>query len=56
MAKISVLILAKNEEKNIGDCITSCSFAEDILVIDDGSTDKTQVLLKVLALVLFIVV
>lgn len=42
MAKISVLILAKNEEKNIGDCITSCSFAEDILVIDDGSTDKTQ--------------
>ena len=42
MAKISVLILAKNEEKNIGDCITSCNFAEDILVIDDGSTDKTQ--------------
>ena len=30
MAKISVLILAKNEEKNIGDCITSCSFAEDM--------------------------
>lgn len=42
MSKISVLILAKNEEKNIGDCITSCNFADDILVIDDGSTDKTQ--------------
>ena len=46
MAKISVLILAKNEEKNIGDCITSCSFAEDILVIDDGSTDNTLNILK----------
>lgn len=29
-------------KKNIGDCITSCNFADDILVIDDGSTDKTQ--------------
>lgn len=42
MVQISVLILAKNEEKNIGDCITSCSFADEILVIDDGSKDKTQ--------------
>ena len=41
MVPVSVLILARNEEKNIGDCIKSCSFADDILIIDDGSTDNT---------------
>ncbi len=41
MAKLTVLILAKNEEKNIGNCIKSVLFADEILVIDDYSTDKT---------------
>lgn len=41
MVPISVLIIARNEERNIGDCIRSCSFAQDILVVDDNSTDKT---------------
>lgn len=41
MSEISVLILAKNEENNIRDCIESCSFAQEVLVIDDFSTDRT---------------
>ena len=41
MAKLTVLILAKNEEKNISDCIKSVLFADEILVIDDFSTDTT---------------
>lgn len=37
-----VLILAKNEEKHIADCIDSCSlFADEILVLDDYSSDAT---------------
>ena len=41
-AKISVLILAKNEEKFIGACIKSVlNFADEIIVIDDNSTDQT---------------
>lgn len=40
--RIAVLILTKNEEKNIVDCISSVSFADEILVIDSGSTDQTQ--------------
>ncbi len=41
-AKISVLILAKNEEKFIGACLESVlNFADEIIVIDDDSTDKT---------------
>lgn len=42
MAKISALILAKNEERNIEACIKTLLFVDDILVIDDFSTDKTK--------------
>lgn len=39
---VSVIILAKNEERNIKDCIESViAFANEVLVIDDGSTDET---------------
>ena len=42
MVDVSVLILAKNEERNIADCIKSCNFAKEIIVIDDNSTDATK--------------
>ena len=42
MAKISALILAKNEERNIEDCIKSVLFCDEVLVIDDFSTDRTK--------------
>ena len=45
-ANVSVLILAKNEEKNIADCIKSADFASEIIVIDDFSTDKTAEISK----------
>ena len=41
---LSVLILARNEQKNIGDCIASVQKyldAGEIVIIDDGSTDDT---------------
>ncbi len=41
MASLSVLILAKNEEKNIGAAIESVAFADEVVVIDDFSTDDT---------------
>ena len=41
----SVLILAKNEEKNIRDCVLSCSgFADEVIVIDDFSEDNTAII------------
>lgn len=46
MVNVSVLILARNEEENIVDCIRSCQFAQEIVVIDDNSTDKTVSLAK----------
>lgn len=41
MATLSALILAKNEEKNIADCIKSVAFADEVVVVDDFSTDET---------------
>ena len=42
MNTVSVLILTRNEEKHIRECIESClPFADEIIVIDDGSTDQT---------------
>ncbi len=38
---ISAVILTKNEEQNIERCLQSLSFCEEIIVIDDYSSDKT---------------
>lgn len=39
--KISAVIIAKNEEKSIKDCIESINWADEIVVLDTGSQDKT---------------
>lgn len=41
MQKISAVILTKNEENNIGKCIKSVAWCDEIIVIDDGSIDRT---------------
>ena len=46
MATVSVIILARNEEHNIHDCIKSVQFADEVLVIDDFSTDNTAAIAK----------
>lgn len=38
---LSVIIIAKNEEANIARCLESVQFADEIIVLDSGSTDKT---------------
>ena len=38
---LSVVIIAKNEEKFIGDAIKSAKFADEILILDSDSTDDT---------------
>lgn len=46
MATISVVLVVHNEAENIADCLRSCSFADEIIVIDDNSTDGTPDLAK----------
>jgi glycosyltransferase involved in cell wall biosynthesis len=43
MPQLSVVIITFNEEKNIGRCLDSVKeIADDIVVVDSFSTDKTQ--------------
>jgi len=39
--KLSVVIIAKNAEKQIGEAIKSCSFADEVIIIDNNSQDQT---------------
>ena len=49
MNTVSVLILTRNEEQNIKDCIKSCQpFADEVIVVDDGSEDNTVSIAEVL--------
>jgi glycosyltransferase involved in cell wall biosynthesis len=42
MAKISVIIITKNEEKMLPDCLVSVEFATEVIVVDTGNTDRTN--------------
>ena len=43
MIKLSVVIIAFNEERNIARCLQSVKdIADDILVVDSLSSDKTR--------------
>jgi len=40
-ATIAVCVITLNEEDRIGDCLASVAWADEILVVDSGSTDRT---------------
>ncbi|MDP7321578.1 MAG: glycosyltransferase family 2 protein [Bacteriovoracaceae bacterium] len=46
MEKISAIIPCFNEEVNIKDAIESCLFADEIIVVDSFSTDRTVEIIK----------
>ena len=46
LPKLSVITLALNEEKNIADCLATVRWADELIVVDSGSTDRTVELAK----------
>jgi len=44
--KLSVVISAYNEERMIEDCLKSARFADEIILVDNQSTDKTTEIAK----------
>jgi len=50
---LSAVILAKNEEATIRECLQSLSFCDERIVIDDFSTDRTAEIAKELGAVIY---
>ena len=48
MPSLSVTIIVKNEAQNIEDCLRSVQFADQVVVLDSGSTDATPQLARAL--------
>jgi len=43
---LAVVIVAKNEAARIGACIASAKFADEVIVLDSGSTDQTAAIAR----------
>jgi len=46
MDEISIIIITQNEAGHIRNCLASVSWADEIIVIDGGSTDNTQAICR----------
>lgn len=46
MPSLSIVILTRNEARNIVECVRSARFADEVVVLDSGSTDGTPELAR----------
>ncbi len=45
-SNISAVVITRNEEQNIKNCLTGLKFCDEVIVIDDYSEDKTAAIAK----------
>ena len=53
-ANIIAVVLTKNEEINIARCIESLQFCKEVIVLDSGSTDRTEEVARSLGAVFYV--
>jgi len=41
MSRLSIILITKNEEHDLADCLKSVNWADEIIICDSGSTDAT---------------
>ncbi|MBM2841009.1 MAG: glycosyl transferase family 2, partial [Bacteroidetes bacterium] len=46
MGTLSVVTITLNEERNIAECLASVHWADELIVVDSGSTDRTMELAR----------
>lgn len=54
MNKLSAIVIARNEAKNIEACLASLAFADEKVVIDGGSSDATPALARKMSAKVFL--
>lgn len=52
--KLTAIVPTFNEEENIADCLAALSFADEILVVDSFSTDRTEAIARAVPKVRFL--
>jgi (heptosyl)LPS beta-1,4-glucosyltransferase len=46
VATLSIVLIVKNEAENLADCLDTARSADEIIVLDSGSSDDTQAIAK----------
>jgi len=46
VSTLSVIVITKNEERNIRACLQSVAWADEIIIVDAGSQDRTMEIAK----------
>lgn len=53
--RLSVIVITRNEQVNIAECLLSVDFADEIIVLDNASTDDTREIARCLGAVVHVV-